>query len=285
MRHRAAAVVGLVVILVLAGCSGAGGSDTPTLTPAPPPDPTATPTTVPTLAPGLTPGGVADASQLTKAHFDLLQNTPYTARSVRTIREADGTIRTRRTEVFKIGSDGTISQNVEIERPGRGSSLIESWRNRTQVLFAITREGETDYIVRSAASYSRRLYGIQSTVPESQQLFVILHAVETESAEQTQNGTIRIAGRGLARPVLFDRGVQGSDVRNVSLRATVTPEGLVRSFELRYTADRAGKTVRVERRLQNRAVGTTSVDPPPWYDRAIEATGSPNETVERTGFG
>lgn len=286
MQRRSAAVAGLVLSLALAGCTGLGGSDTPTITPAPLPEPARGTTVAPTLAPGLTADGIENASRLTRAHFGHLQNTAYTAESRKTVRGPDGDVRRRRTEVFRIAGNGTTSQVVSIDRPDPESngSLVESWRNRTRVMFAITSDGETDYIVRSGGAYGRRLYGIQSTVPESQQLFFLLRSVETRSAERTGNGTIRVTGQGLVRPKLFAGTVRGTDIGNLSLTMTVTPDGLVLSYDLRYEAEQAGTRVRVHRQLRNRNIGSTTVPPPAWYDAAIRAAAERNGTIRDAGF-
>jgi hypothetical protein len=58
--------------------------------------------------------------------------------------------------------------------------------------------------------------------------------------------------------------------RELRLNATVTERGLVRSVSLSFVAVREGERHRVTRRLDYRDVNGTTVERPPWVDRALE---------------
>jgi hypothetical protein len=60
-----------------------------------------------------------------------------------------------------------------------------------------------------------------------------------------------------------------SDPRRVDLEARVTTSGLVRLLRLSYVGTVEGETVRVRMRVRYRDVGNTTVERPPWTDRAL----------------
>jgi hypothetical protein len=65
-----------------------------------------------------------------------------------------------------------------------------------------------------------------------------------------------------------------SGVEDVSVRATVTADGLVERLEVRYTVSTRGSGERVLRRASFGGVGGTTVERPDWYEVAVERVGS-----------
>jgi len=272
MERRSAAVA-LAVVVALSGCAGFTTSQTPTVTPAPLPDETPSETGPASLAPGLTEDGIDDALTLSTTHFSLLRNSSYTALSDRTVHETDGTFRRERQETMRVDRN-RMYRSVEAGGPNRSGryTRIESWRNGSLYLVAATDDRGTGYSDRSSGEHGNWLYGVHQTVPASQQLFTLLQSLETDTTGKTPNGSFRVRATGIEDQRALDRLVLGTGVRNVSFEAIVTPEGLLQSYEFRYDVDRSGRTVRVVRRLRYRNVGSTTVDRPPWYDEALNAT-------------
>lgn len=74
----------------------------------------------------------------------------------------------------------------------------------------------------------------------------------------------------------------GADVRNVSLAASVTDRGVVRSFDLRYRATVDGDPVRVTWRVTYEAVGRTEVSRPAWLEQALRGERDPRSDEPAT---
>ncbi|MFC6965212.1 hypothetical protein ACFQL7_28445 [Halocatena marina] len=108
MSRRVPLSLGLVCLLVLAGCSGFGGSlrtsPSPTISPADVPT-DRTPTTPQNqLAPGVLPSGVYNASALAAVHNRTLTNTSFTIRTNVTVTSPNGTVVTSYRSVSRINT-------------------------------------------------------------------------------------------------------------------------------------------------------------------------------------
>jgi hypothetical protein len=274
MELQGGAAFGLVLLVVLAGCSGLTGTETDTFTPAPVPDPTATPTPVPELAPGVTSDGITDPLALTTAHSPLLRRNTYTANTERVVHDVNGTLRLRRAATVRVGEQGRSRRFVEHEGPAvtYEPARLDIWRNKTLYLVALTDDGETAYDGRVASGSGARLYSVYETIPGTQQMFSLLQSLETRTVSRTADGSYRVRATGIDQQDKFDRAVLETETRNVSFVATITPDGRIESYELRYETDRDNRAVRVVRRLRTRNVGSTTIERPPWFAEALNAT-------------
>ena len=109
--RRALGTVLVVVLVVLAGCSGVfGGGDgsTETVTPAAVPTDEATATPAPRLVPGVTKRGIESPRALVAAHQSFLQNRSFTQRSNSTALAANGSAVLRTTGTLRAGPMGTF---------------------------------------------------------------------------------------------------------------------------------------------------------------------------------
>lgn len=269
----------LALVVVLAGCPSFGAGTAPTPTPAP----DAPSASVP-YPPGVGPDGVEHADELADAHADRLASTSYRLVSNRTVVDADGRLRsqihvrlalaadrTYRVEVRTAGADGPVLL-------GRPPANATYWSNGSISARALRRGIDTTYTRfdspdgftgtwrywRSTAAFGGAggyAYG---------SLRSIFSDVRTRLAGSSEaNGTVRfhLVGED-ARAGDFAMEGDGP-VRNVTLAATVTVDGLVRQFDLQYDRLVGGQPVTVRWRLVYEDVGSTTVERPPWLDRAL----------------
>jgi hypothetical protein len=267
-RSILSALVALVVIL--AGCNGLalGGDETPTstVTPADVPTDEPTPTPVPQLAPGFTGEGVTEPFVLAEAHAAVLENTSYTYHENTTARYTNGTVYTHgTTHTQSVANDSRFyivqsGSNVEVYKTKR----LSIWSNGERTLVARTSNNTTSYTARRSANGESAFGGTSS-----ERLAALFSSVKTRVVGQEQrNGTTvyRVAATNVTNPTVLERGWQNP--RNVTLRALISSQGLVREYQVNYTATRNSSTVHVNRRIRYTNIGNTTVERPPWYDEA-----------------
>lgn len=269
-------VAGLVL---LAGCNGLAGSPTPTtaVTPAPVPS-------TPPYPPGLTAEGVVDASPLATAHAQAVSNRSYTLRSNRTVRYANGSLRSRLTVSVELADNRTYLARASTAGEhaptflGRPPARATFWSNGSLYLRAYTKDDETtynqfvpsdrfiaswQYWVSTAAyggvgNYARRTYELA------------FESLDTRVAGEVSAGNatlFRVVGRPEGDTGFLPGNVRR--IRNLTVVALVESSGLVRSFRVRYTGVQNGEPVRVRWTVTYSDVGSTTVPRPPWFERAV----------------
>ncbi|WP_336336070.1 hypothetical protein [Haloarcula brevis] len=270
--RRGAAIAAVCLCLLSAGCTGLFGDDAAGGTVTPAPVPTAdTPTSPDRHAPGIVGDRVGNATALARAHVAGLSNTSYQVRHTRTVRR-DGDLY-RRVRTRASVSAGYRSYTATRTVTGQGvhaREVHETWRDG-RALRRTTVNGSTTTAVvadsrgiggpprppRAALffepTFNGRLIDLLSATnvtsvrpgqPVVEQLYgVSLYRIEGTGAAE--------AGAVATRPA--DR------VRNVSLSATVTPGGVVRSYALQYTVVDGSDAHRVTETLRYSDLGTTEV--------------------------
>lgn len=269
----------LIVCLLLttAGCNAPGGDAgeaTRTVTPAPVPMET-------TLAPGLSDEGVVNARALADAHVGVLAESAYRLTANRTVRDANGTLREQLTLEMALAADRTYRAETATAGPdapvflGRPPANATFWSNGSTYVRKLTRDGQTTYNQFTPVDGAGTWQYWARTVPFGGQqgsprafLSQTFRAVETTVVGRTDaNGTTAYLLVGNATTEQLDAGVD--DPQNVSLTATVTENGLVRSLSLRYVGTIDGDQVVVTRTIAYRDVGATTVERPDWFDQAV----------------
>jgi hypothetical protein len=192
------------------------------------------------------------------------------------VRDDNGTLRLRRSGTIRVGSDGPNRRAVTYAGPDATyeAERIVTWRNRSHYIVALTDEGETEYDARVSSGHGQRLYSVYETVPGSQLLVGLFRSLGTETVGRTANGSYRIRATGVTDRDRLEQVLREPAVRKVSFEATVRPDGLLRSYELRYETDREYGTVGVTRRFRHERVGSTTVERPTWFDEALNASES-----------
>lgn len=257
--------------VVLAGCGGAVSPDsgeTRTVNPAL----DETPTTSPTPERWDGPPGVTDSDvrvvTLVAAHQNALDSQSVTARKTTTVVYDNGTLADDPT--VTTWSDGD-RQYVEIRASTWPYRLPENqtrnrsyWRNdSTTVLREPFTNGSVETDVRSD-SLPRSL----SVNPTGSRLVAsTLDRFDLEYA----GGTV-VDGESLHVLRLAENATLNPDVENVSIRALVTDEGVVRAATVQYhTAsygpEREPATVTIRFRLSN--VSNTTVPRPAWVNETL----------------
>lgn len=269
----------LAALVVLAGCGGLAGSTQPTrtLTPVALPTDEPTPTPVEELAPGLTAAGVASPFRIADAHAGLLGDASFTLRSVRTVRTANGSLRAR-TTLTGAFAPGRRRYHVVLTRDGRDARFdrLEDFSDGRRVLRAIERNNSTSYtVVRGPGgepAHPREVLFVDPIFPSYVER--LLEAIEAARVESVGGGparTYRVRATAVSKPTVA-AAVEAGAVENVSLTLLVDERGLVYELRLEYATELLDTPVRVTRRFRYSAVGATTVDRPPWYAAAVNAT-------------
>lgn len=283
MNRSQALLIAVAVVVVLSGCNALTGSDTetdtPTVTPAAVPTDEPTPTPVPMLAPGLTRAGVVSASDLAEAHDTNLVDGSFTTVSNNTIRYANGTLRFKQNQTMRVAEgsepffivsryDGSTQQSVA------SAQRIESWSDGERVYSAAIGKNDTRYSVN-------RLGQTFFNAQNGEQFLTLFSALDTRVVgQETHNGTelYRVRATNLTNPEYLPRSMLNvsKNPRNISFRATIDSQGIVRSHYLAYTTTDIQRGVNTTNRITQSVrytdIGSTTVERPDWYEAANRTT-------------
>ena len=262
---RAVAALALTLALLGAGCSGLTGAPAES-------EPTLSPATVPAVsdrddgqyvAPGVTDRRLVDPGALQRAHATALSNTSHTFRERVTRQYPNGTLLSRYTTTVQRNGSAVRYRYERSPSNGTVPLRVETWAEDRDVYTARTEGNATTYSVERAAATARRVplgpddYGAS--------IGRVLGLLSLDVA-----GTERRDGRRTYRLVT----TQSRDVpplENVSFRGHVTPEGVLTDYRITYRVSRGGTPVDVTVRVTVDDLGTTVVERPPWYERAVTA--------------
>lgn len=265
-------VLPLVVLVVLAGCSGPLGAveertDEGTLTPAPVPE---TDGAADEFAPGVTDDGVIDAARLAAAHDRALVNVSYILRRNVTRRAADGTLRSGTEGVLRVAATRDRFRYTLVLRRGNRRVVDRYADGRRVYEHELGPNGTTYGLVRGpdGAPLAPRnaSFGAVTNSRGIADLFARFRLAVTDRVER--NGTTYYR---LETP----EPQTVPPIEDVTVTALVSERGLVRRYDVSYrivdgAADENGGT-RVEARVRISDVGSTTVREPAWYDEARDA--------------
>lgn len=275
---RRAALV--VLVLVLAGCSyaPADGTETESVTAAPVPEEVDHP-------PGVDESGVVSPGRLADAHVDAVASRSFRLVSNRTVRDADGQVRSRVAVTVAVAEDRSYLSDLTTEGPegpvllGRPPARGVYWSNGSDHVRKLTRRNETSFDrIDASRTFAGSWLFWTNTVAyggvigrSSAESFyrATLRDVSAELAgRRTENGTtvVRLVG-DRAESTDFSQ-LDADEVRDVRVEAVVDERGLVRSFRLSYEAVVDGEVRTVDWQIRHEQVGNTSVSRPDWFDRA-----------------
>lgn len=284
---RAPAVAVLLVIL-LAGCNGFPG-----LGPAPTTTPTTTADGGPTTArpPGIAGSLVVDPSALAAAHADVISQSSYVVTANRTVRTANGSLWSSLRVRVALADDHTFLATARTAGPaapvfiGEPPARAAYWSNGTTYLRRLHHDGRTTYTETGTPAtwigtwryWAETVpFGGRTHTPDSfiESVFWAVPAVVTGRTTVDGVPVRRLEDQG-DWPVA-DGAIPGRvrSISNVSLVALVDDRGLVRRLDLRYSGRIDGRPVAVHRTVRYTAVGSTAVDRPAWYGRAVSSNGS-----------
>jgi len=276
-RRRSAAALAVVLAVLLAGCAGglggdAGGDAGRTVNPALAETPTASPTPTPSegYPLGVTTDRVSVGTVATE-HGRVLSGRNSTVRFDRIVVAENGTTLATTRGVIE-GTDDRFSSRVVTEgRPPDGSGFPAAefavWSNRSlTAIRSVNDSGDARYRVLRGAS--------EDAVATDDTGEGLVYAALVD-AEVRPVGTTTVDGETLyvlrAEHDRLNRTI-GPSTRNHSVIAYVTGEGVVRSYQVRYTAtyETDDGTVTATTTEQFRVtVGDTAAAPPEWVREAL----------------
>ncbi|MDS0220432.1 hypothetical protein NDI54_03595 [Haloarcula sp. S1AR25-5A] len=283
--RRGVAIAVVSLCLLSAGCAGLFGDGTAareTVTPAP--VPTAEATASPEQrAPGIVGDRVVNATALGRAHVGQLSSTSYQVRHTRTVRNDSGVYKRVRTRASISTGYRSYRATRTVTGPGVTAREIHStWRNGRALRWTTVNGSTSAEVVadsRGIGGPPRPPRAALFFEPTFNGRLITLLSVTNVTSIRPGGSVIkqlygvslyRIKGAGATddrtiatRPV--DR------VTNVSLSATVTPNGVVRSYALQYTTVNGTETRRVTESLRYSDLGTTEVAFDTWHGSAPTA--------------
>lgn len=292
---RAAAVAAVTVVVVAAvalGTTGVGPG------PSASSEPVSTVTAVPTTTdaerypPGLSGEGVVDPVLLGRAHETALEGESYVLVSNRTVRYANGTLRSRLAVRIRLAANRSYLARAETAGPhapvllGRPPASGVYWSNGTVYARRLDHDGERVYNTYEPSNglsgagkwnYWTTTVAFGGRLSDPERTYGrFFGAVPVRVATTREpDGRRRHLVQGSAATLPSFLG--GADARNVTLSASVTDRGVVRTFRVRYRTTVDGERVVVRWLIRYESVGHTAVEPPPWLDRALRGERVPVE--------
>lgn len=273
----------VLTVVVTAGCGGFGfgdNDDSPT-----PVTPAQVPTDSVTAYPaGVGSTGVTSPSLLGSAHGDRLNGTGYMVTMNRTVRYANGSLRSHLRVHVALDANRTYLANISVRGHaapvllGRPPATASFWSDGDTYLRRLVRDNQTiyneydppdsyagtwRYWVHTAALNGRPAADVTRTVAP-------FHTRTRQS--QQPDGTVYVIRGDRLRENTTSTAWTSRE--NATLVAHVTRSGLVRDYWTEYTrVTDGGDPVTVTRTVRFTAVGNTTVGPPPWRDRAQSTPG------------
>lgn len=266
---RLAPEVVLVVLAVLAGCSGGVVPEVDTTS--------RTETTVrpsggiANLPPGLSEESITDSDALADAHAEALANTSFTVRSRHTITTADGSRIFDRTSVRRVAADHSRWSTVTtFERPYPTVLVMpvkrmDFWYNGTHVLNRRRGPNGTEYAIFPT---------VRAPYPTGRQTLLSYYLRETSTTVSTDNGSITL--HLTVRPEnRLSASTPRVNVTEQTVTVTLTESGRVERYRTEYAgrlANDSDTSVEGERVVRFTALGETTVERPEWVASARNAS-------------
>lgn len=258
--------------VVLAGCGGlpAGGADDPGRTVNPQleetPTRTLSPTATPEYPPGISSAGV-DIYTLSRTHRRAVAATPATvAYSVRIVSRNGTVLSDRRARVTTNGTYQIVNVSSETVPPVSDRPLsmgYSYWTNGSVTVLRDRLNGTVNYA---------RLNGTPPTTLDPGRTGSDTVALALASYKVAFAGTVVRNGTTLYLLTADEARQSAPELRNVSLRMLVTPDGIVRAFRARHVTTVEGEPVTVTRRFRITDLGTATVTRPSWVNRTRTTT-------------
>lgn len=269
MRRALPALLAVVLVSALAGCSGL----------TPPTDPGSE------LPPGVTERGVDDPDALLDAHLESLRSVSYGVSDTFVSRSNSEwpDVRVEREIEFAADPSRYRMRSVTVldRSTSRDTRTIELWSNGTAIAARRTNgelttyEGTTDavglfYPEPTPAEYTESLYVVLATA----NLSVV---AATGEDEILLGGSIPHESAGIARTVDRSGAPRGTTYADASVRLIVTDRGLIKWWRVSWTTITDEHRVRESRTVRLRELGSADVDRPPWVAQALANETSPTE--------
>ncbi|RLM45080.1 hypothetical protein DVK00_11585 [Haloarcula sp. Atlit-47R] len=268
----------VLTVVVTAGCGGfgfSGGDGSPTpVTPAPVPTDSAT-----AYPAGVGPTGVTSPSLLGSAHGDRLNGTGYTLTMTRTVRYANGSLRSHLRVHVALDKNRTHLANISVRGHaapvllGRPPATASFWSDGDTYLRRLVRDNRTVYNEYDPPdSYAGTWqYWVHTAALNGRPAADVTRTVAPFHTRTSRSGRSDGAVYVISGDRLWDNATSTvwASRKNATLVAHVTRSGLVRNYRTEYTTvTDGGDPITVTRTVRFTKVGNTMVGPPPWRDRA-----------------
>lgn len=269
---RTLAMAAVVIMVVLAGCSGifsggdstSNGTATPTVVPSD--EPTATQASQ--LAPGLTNAGIVNPQALLTAHTTVLRNASFTSTSNSTVTATNGSVLAQSSGRLRAGPVGTGVYSITTQNSNVGtvngserSVRSEGWLFGDRFLTRQTYANGTTAYGRQAITGQRVRAGIASG-----SLTSLLASTDTNN---TTVNRIERNGSTLYRVEASFETRQGT----TNVRLLVNPSGVVRSYR---TVTQYSPQSGISRSVTTMALSDINATAPPerpsWVRTALNRT-------------
>lgn len=284
MALHVRAVVPVLVLVVLAGCSGGApgtGTSANDATTTETTVSTATPGTQPTTTstattgtgsgdgdgpPGVANGTVTDAFALTDAHVDAVGNQSHTVVERTSLTASNGTTFLNASTTVAVDSDpdvylvestqvGTAVVDRETSLYANGSIVARHPADNASYAIVHTPQGDP---ATPASWYP----GVPRNVDT---VALLLESSDSTSATRVGADTYRITASGATMDAVDVEGVALDSASNVTLDLYATGEGRILNYTVSFDATRNGSTLAGGRQVRYEAVGSTTVETPSWF--------------------
>lgn len=277
-------LVGVLLLVVIAGCSSVtGGVDPAPITVTPADVPEVTTEMEPTITRQTTrePDGFADPAAQAAAHAAVLDNTSY---SLVVTQQFEFPNANRSGEWRLTGRfDARHRFQVAIEENGSvfGTTSPERefyWSNGTHVLEGTeTGGGAVHVAARHDLRPPRRALPIDPRFErELVRVFSVSAIADVTPVHRAgqEYDYVRVTLTGLTEPARPPAARTTLRIQNLSARFVIDGRGLIHRMQLRYTGAIMGEPVFIRRSIEYGAIGTTTVEKPEWAQRSDNRTES-----------
>ena len=229
--HRALLTVGCALLVVLTGCGGLLGGNSPNTSERP--TPAAVPTDQPFADPpsGLTVDRITDPQALAAAHTDALDESSFTVRTQARWQSVNGSKTLTQTEQYHVAANhrqwtSTTASRTNVRNgPSR---TIDSWYNGTHSVYRLRHNDTT-------IGFDGPVRDPSASPPTERRTLSLAYASATNATIATTGGRIQIR---TTRPPASTK-FTALPVENVSdwtFTATLTDDGRLIEYQVTYTA-------------------------------------------------
>lgn len=283
--RRELRALGLLLVVVIAGCSSlAGGTDRPVASVTPVDVPADSSITTSDGQPAFVRanGSFRDPADMAAAHRSVLQDTSYTVFSTQTVQFASSGRSGRWQLAARIAPRGAFT--IETQRNGSVFSTVRPvrigfWSNGDVVVEAfIANDTTTANIVRDARGNPVPPRTVMPIDPRFEgELTTVFASTTVRSITRLDDDAdpysrVRVRATGPAGSAAVGSLDIATTVSNLTAVLVIDERGLVHRYELRYTGTFATEPVTVTRTVRYAAIGQTSVPRPVWVEAALNGT-------------
>lgn len=249
MVPTARTVIPVLVVVVLAGCSGtAPGATTPAT------DASTTQTTT----------SVAETTTATTA--DSTTTTTATASDDAPPGIENGTVALNASTTIAVASNPDV---YFVESTRTGASVVDrdvSTYANGSIVARHPAENGSYYVVHTPQGEPATPASLYPGVPRNvDAVSLLLASSEETTATRVDADTYRVTAEGASIDAVTVDAVELDDVSNVTLDLYVTESGRMLNYTVAFDATKNGEALAGESRVSYVGVGTTSVETPTWF--------------------